>query len=66
MTTALRYTNFVLQGIYRRPNNVLHDELPHRSDSGTSPYSLTVPWLINGILHAVINGWIPGNDARGS
>ena len=26
-----RYTTFVLQGIYRRPNNVLHDEHPHRS-----------------------------------
>ena len=28
-----RYTNFVLQGIYRRPNNALHDEHPHRSGS---------------------------------
>ena len=26
-----RYTNLVLQGIYRCPNNVLHDEHPHRS-----------------------------------
>ena len=27
-----RYTNFVLQGIYRCPNNVLRDEHPHRLD----------------------------------
>ena len=33
-----RYTNFVLQGVYRCPNNVLRDEYPHRSDSWTSPY----------------------------
>ena len=26
-----RYTNFVLPGVYRCPNNVLHDEHPHRS-----------------------------------
>ena len=27
-----RYTNFVLQGIYRCPNNVLRDKHPHRLD----------------------------------
>ena len=28
-----RYTKFVLQGMYRCPNNVLRDEHPHRLDS---------------------------------
>ena len=61
-----RYTNFVWQGIYRCPNNVLCDKPPHRSDSWTSPYSLGVAWLINGIFYAVVNACIPGSDARGS
>jgi len=26
-----RYTNLILQGVYRCPNNILHDEHPHRS-----------------------------------
>ena len=37
-----RYTNFVLQGVYRCQNIVLRDEHPHRSDSRTSPYVLGV------------------------
>ena len=59
-------TDFVLQRIYRCSNNVLRDEPPHRSDSRTSPYSLGVAWLINGIFRAVINACVPGSDARGS
>ena len=59
-------TDFILQRIYRCSNNVLRDEPPHRSDSRTSPYSLGVAWLINGIFRAVINACVPGSDARGS